>query len=47
MDEYLIVYSYNYGQRDWLSGVDGDSCHMSPKGSVHTGKFIFKQLMKE
>ena len=44
---HLIVNSYNYGQRDWLSSVNGDSCHMSPKGSVETGKFIFKQLMEE
>ena len=43
---HLVLNSYNYGQRDWLSGVDGDSCHMSPRGSAETGRYIFNNLME-
>lgn len=42
--EHLIVGSENYGQRDWLSGKRGDSCHMSPEGSLKTAEFIFEKL---
>lgn len=42
--EHLIVGSENYGQRDWLSGVNGDYCHFSPKASIATAEFIFSKL---
>ena len=44
--EHLIVGSENYGQRDWLSGAEGDSCHFSKKGAADAAKFIFSELDK-
>ena len=29
---HLEVGSYHYGQREWLTGVEGDTCHPSPEG---------------
>ena len=45
--DHCVVNSENYGQRDWLSDVEGDSCHFSPKGSIETAKFIFNSIMGE
>ena len=42
--EHLIVGSDNYGQRDWLSGAKGDSCHFSQKGAKDTAQYIFSNL---
>ena len=42
--EHLIVGSDNYGQRDWLSGATGDSCHFSKKGANYTAEYIFSNL---
>lgn len=44
--EHLIVGSDNYGQRDWLSGAIGDTCHFSKKGASDAAKFIFSELDK-
>lgn len=44
--KHLIVGTENYGQRDWLSGKEGDYCHFSPVGSLETAKFIFNELIK-
>lgn len=43
--EHCRLNSDNYGQGDWLSGVEDDSCHFSPVGSIETGRFIFNSLM--
>lgn len=43
--EHLIVESEHYGQREWLSNVEGDCCHFSPEGSRETAKFIFNCFM--
>ena len=45
--DHLEVGSENYGQRDWLSGVEGDGCHFSPEGSKNTAQFIFSELIKK
>lgn len=45
--EHCQLNSENYGQRDWLSGVEGDACHFSPVGSIETGKFIFNAIMED
>ena len=42
--QHLITGSANYGQREWLSGTPGDSCHFSPEGSRATAEFIFREL---
>lgn len=42
--EHLIVGSNNYGQRDWLSGAEGDSCHFSKKGAKDAAEYIFSNL---
>lgn len=42
--DHLIVGSENYGQRDWLSGKEGDLCHMSHNGNRATAEFIFGEL---
>ncbi len=44
--EHLIIGSEHYGQREWLSGKQGDSCHFSPEGSKATAQFIFSELLK-
>lgn len=44
--DHLIVGSENHGQRDWLSTVEHDCCHFSPKGAKETAKFIFKEFKK-
>lgn len=44
--EHLIVGSENYGQRDWLSGAEGDLCHFSQKGAADAAKYIFSELDK-
>ena len=45
--EHLIVGSDNYGQRDWLSGAIGDTCHFSKKGAANAANYIFSELDKE
>ena len=44
--KHLIVGTENYGQREWLSCIEGDSCHFSPVGSIKTAEFIFNELIK-
>lgn len=44
--EHLIVGSDNYGQRNWLSGAIGDTCHFSKKGAANAAEFIFSELDK-
>ena len=42
--EHLIVGSHNYGQRDWLSGAIGDTCHFSEISAANAPGFIFSEL---
>ncbi len=45
--EHLNVGGENYGQGDWLCGVEGDSCHPSDKGHEEIAKNIISVLFSD
>ena len=44
---HLVVGGEHYGQGNWLSDVEGDSCHFAPEGSRATAEYIFKNIIGE
>ncbi len=42
--EHLTVGGANYGQGDWLSGVEGDKCHPGDRGHEVIARAIFDEL---
>ena len=45
--EHLTVGEANYGQGDWLSGVEGDKCHPGDRGHAVIAQAILDELFGE
>lgn len=44
---HLEIGSYNYGQREWLTGILGDTCHPSPEGHRAIAREMLRTLFEE